>query len=592
MSVEIFVIFLILIGTVVLFFTERVSFDITALIVLSSLLLTGILTPAEALSGFSSEATITIGAMFVLSEGMRQTGVLDIIGHYFSRLGKQHASLAVISMMLVVGVISAFINNTAAVAIFIPVVLAMATSLNISPSKLLIPLSFASMFGGVSTLIGTSTNILVSSIAQQHGQVPFTMFEFAPLGIILSIAGLMYLYFIGIPLLPERRAAQEATTRFNMNEYLADVRLSPGFPYFGHSVESSALTKKLDLDIVQLFRQDGTANEQGTAALFQPGDTLRIRGNAGEIQKLLAQKGISLKPAKVWHDGDLEKGNNTLVEAVIAPDADVVGQTLHDVDFPARYGAVVLAIRHHGKLHQDEMEQIRLSGGDSILLDIRQDHIVEVERNQSFVIVSEVSVPDHRTEKKWIAVTILVGVVAAAALNIIPIVVSAIIGSILLVVTGCLTLEEAHSAIHWKIILLLAGLIPLGVAMEKTGAAEVLAIQVLSIGEQWGPLIILSAFFFLAMVLTNFISNQATAVVLAPIALEVAATLGVSPRPFLMAVTYAASLSFMTPVGYQTNTLIYAPGQYKFTDFTKVGTPLNIIFWVLATIFIPLFWPL
>ena len=293
----------------------------------------------------------------------------------------------------------------------------------------------------------------------------------------------------------------------------------------------------------------------------------------------------------MWHDVDLEKGKDTLVEAIISPDADVVGQELIHVNFYARFGAIVLAIRHHGDLHQDEMEHIRLSGGDSVLLSMDRDHVAELKRDHSFVIVSELGFPDQRRDKMVTAIAILVGVVAVAALNLVPIVVSAVVGCILLVLLGCLTVEEAHTAINWKIILLLAGLIPLGIAMEKTGAAELIATSLLSIGSNWGPVAFLSLFFFLAMVLTNFISNQATAVLLAPIAIQAAQTLDVNVRPFLMAVTFAASLSFMTPVGYQTNTLIYGPGQYKFVDFAKVGTPLNLVFWLVATLLLPVFWP-
>jgi di/tricarboxylate transporter len=591
MSLEIILIFIILIVAIVLFTTERVSFDITALLVMSSLMLCGILSPAEALSGFSNEATITIGAMFVLSEGMRRTGTLDIMGDFFSRMGQQNYFLALLTMMLVMGLISAFINNTAAVAIFIPIVLAVGYNLNISPSKLLMPLSFASMFGGVCTLLGTSTNILISSIAEEYGQSPFAMFEFAPLGLIFFGVGLVYLFFIGIRLIPERGVESEATNRFEINAYLTDVILEPDFTQFGQTVTESDLTRNLDLDVVQIFRKDGTFSTEGPETILQQGDVLRVRGSAQEIKRLVERDDISLKPARKWFDVDFEKGSGTLVEAIISPDADVVGQALANVDFPTRFGAIVLAIRHHGQLHQDEMEQIRLSGGDSVLLSMARDRIDDIKATQAFVVVSELGFPDQRKDKMLIALAILLGVIAVATFTPAPIVLSAIIGCILLVIFGCLTVEEAHSALNWKIILLLAGLIPLGIAMEKTGTAELIANAVLSVGSGWGPTVILSLFFFLAMMLTNFISNQATAVLLAPIAIQVAQTLAVNPRPFLMAVTFAASLSFMTPVGYQTNTLIYGPGQYKFTDFTKVGTPLNLLFWLIATLLIPFFWP-
>lgn len=591
MSFDILIVFAIFIVGIVLFTTERVSFDITALIILCTLVLTGILTPLEGLSGFGNEATVTIGAMFVLSEGVRQTGALDLAGDYLSRLGQRHYWLALVLMMLVIGVISAFINNTAAVAIFIPVVLGVGSKLDVSPSKLLMPLSFASMFGGVCTLIGTSTNILVSSIAEQHGQPAFSMFEFTPLGLVFFFTGVIYLASVGIPLIPERQTEREATARYNMSRYLTDVVLRPGFQYFDKSIDTSNLTKNLDVDVVQVFRRSGDLSVEGAKAVLRPGDVLRIRGNPQEIRKLLTRPGVVLRPARVLHDVDLERDTDVLLEAVIAPDSDLVGQEIRTVNFSERLGAVLLAVRHQGELQQDEMQSLRLSGGDSILLRIRRDRVVEVSRDPSFVVVSEVGLPEYRPGKTAIAAAILVGVVVVAALNLAPIVVTALIGSILMVLTGCLTVEEAHDAISWKIILLLAGVLPLGVAMEKSGAAALLSDYVITFGYDWGPMAVLSAFFFLTMMLTNIISNQATAVLLAPIAIQAAETLGVDSRPFLMAVTFAASLSFMTPVGYQTNTLIYGPGQYKFTDFTRVGTPLNILFWIIATLLIPRIWP-
>lgn len=376
-----------------------------------------------------------------------------------------------------------------------------------------------------------------------------------------------------------------------MNEYLTDVVLKPEFKHFGESSDESALTKNLDLDVIQVFRQSGELSRAGAQAALQPSDTLRIRGNAREIKRLLEREDIAIRPAREWHDYDLQEGRDALVEAVIAPDSDLEGQDIEAVSFLDRFEATLLAVRHRGKLQQEEMGAIRLSGGDSVLLSIARDRINEVQNNPSFVVVSEVGLPNYRSDKIFIAIAIMIGVVAAAAFDVVPIVVSAVAGGILLVLTGCLTVEEAHSAISWKIILLLAGVIPLGVAMEKSGAAELLSSYLLLSGDAWGPAVMVSAFFFLAMMLTNFISNQATAVLLAPIAIQTAQALDVSARPFLMAVTFAASLSFMTPVGYQTNTLIYGPGQYKFTDFTRVGAPLNILFWVIATLLIPVIWP-
>lgn len=591
MSVEALIVFALIAVAIVLFSWERVSFDVTALIILSTLLLTGILTPKEGLAGFSNPATITIGAMFVLSEGLRRTGALERVGDLFAALGQRSYWQAVGAMMLVIGVVSAFINNTAAVAIFIPVVIGVAGSLGESPSKLLIPLSFASMFGGVCTLIGTSTNILVSSIAVERGMEPFGMFEFTPLGIILLVVGFLYIFTVGIRLVPARREGEELTTSYEMKAFLTDVVLDGESEHIGHTIRKSALTKDLDLDVLQVFRSADEPVQRNEEAPLEPGNVLRIRGGAAEIAKLLDREDIRLLPAHRWYDVDFEEGPDQLVEAVAAPDSALASKRIEDINFPERFGAVPLAIRQRGELTQERMNDVRLAGGDAVLLNIKRERAADLKHDPSFVLATEVDVPEYRRGHVPLAVSILAGVVLSAAFNLVPIVVSAVAGCVLLVLTGCLTTDEAYQAINWKVIVLLAGVIPLGTAMQETGAADTLSNSVIAMLGDIGPTAVLSGFFFLSMMLTNVISNQATAALLAPIAIDAAATLDISARPLLMAVTFAASLSFMTPVGYQTNTMIYGPGQYKFTDFIKVGTPLNLILWVLATFLIPWIWP-
>jgi len=591
MTVELYIVFGLVLVAVFLFMSERISFDLAALIIMGTLLLTGILTIEEGLSGLSNQATVTIACMFVLSEGIRRTGALNVVSDYFAELGRRNYWGAILTMMLVISVISAFINNTAAVAIFIPVVVGVTKDLQVSSSKLLMPLSFASMLGGVCTLIGTSTNILVSSIANDHGVEPFSMFEMTPLGIVFFIAGFIYLFSVGINMIPERRSPGDLTSSFKMNRFLTDVVIEPDFQHIGEHLDECALTQDLDLDVVQVFRKSGEATAEGMRGIVRKGDIIRIRGSAQEIDKLVRRNDITLKPARDWYDIDLESGNYTLVEAVIAPDSGVESTKIGDAQFYERFGAVVLAIRHHGELRQEELDEIRISGGDSVLLSMDQERVPELKANRSFVVVSEIGLDRYRKSKLPLALAILAGVVLTAALNILPIVVSAVAGSILLILTGCLTNEEAYEAINWEVIFLLAGVLPLGIAMEKTGAAGLISDWLLSVAGSLGPTAVLSGFFLIAMLLTNLISNQATAALLAPIAIETAYALDVSVRPLLMAVTFAASLSFITPVGYQTNTLIFGPGQYKFTDFTKVGTPLNILFWAIATLLIPLIWP-
>jgi di/tricarboxylate transporter len=592
MPTDALLVFALLGVAVVLFVWDRVPFDVAAVIILASLMLTGLVSPEEGLAGFSNPATVTIGAMFILSEGLRRTGALESVSDLFAEYGEGNYWVTLSLMMGVIGVVSAFINNTAAVAIFIPVVINLASEMKVSASKLLMPLSFASMFGGVCTLLGTSTNILVSSIAQDHGAEPFGMFEFSVVGLGFMVVGFLYIYTVGPRLIPARRGEKGNLTRdYEMQEYLTDVCLDEESPYVGDTVEESELTRDLDVDVLQIFRGPNEPIQRDMDAPLEAGNMLRVRGSIEEIEKLLEREDVSLRPARDWYDADLEGGPDKLIEAVAAPDSALESRSIAEVDFEERFGAIPLAIRHHGELQQEDLGEVRLSGGDSVLLDLKAERTAEVERDPSFVVTSEVDVPSYREDLIPVAILILAVVVGAAALDLVPIVVSAVAGCVGMVVTGCLTTEEAYQAVNWKVILLLAGVIPLGTAMENSGAAQMLSQTLLEVLQPFGPTAVLSGFFFVSMMLTNVISNQATAALLAPIALQTAGTLGVSARPFLMAITYAASLSFMTPVGYQTNTMIYGPGQYKFTDFTKVGTPLNLILWVVGTFLIPWYWP-
>lgn len=591
MSFEIIFVFALLALALFLFATDYVPFDVAALIILVSLLASGILSAQEGLSGFSNPATLTVAAMFILSDGLRRTGLLNKVGNYFTEKIEQNFWTGLLQMLLFVSLTSAFINNTAVVVIFIPVMIDIASRIDVSPSKLLMPLSFAGIFGGICTLLGTSTNILVSSIAEDRGLSPFSMFEFSPMGLILLGAGFLYLFSFGIRKIPSRRENVGLTAGYEMHEFLTDVIIEPSSDLLGEVLDPEELTKKLDLDVLRVFKEGHTRSAQRTETKIEAGDILRIRGSAPEIDKLLSNNELTLRPTRGWSDVHLQHGRDALVEAAVAPEASLEGKTLNEVNFVERFGAVPLAIRHHGEIEQEDLKDIKLSGGDTLLLSMSKDRVKEIGHDKSFVIASEIGITRERNNKIPTVLAIIFGVVAAAALNIVPIVVSAITGVTLLILTGSITTEEAYNAINWKVIVLLACVIPLGTAMDKTGAAALLADQMIALLSGYGPRAVMSGFFVLTMGITGIMSNNASAALLAPIAIKSANTLGVNPSPLLFAVTFAASLSFITPFGYQTNTLIYGAGQYKFTDFTKIGAPLNILFWILATIFIPVFWP-
>ncbi|HKK25333.1 MAG TPA: SLC13 family permease [Gracilimonas sp.] len=588
---EILFVYGLILLAVVLFVNKRVSFDITSLILLAILVVSGILTPQEGLSGFSNPATVTIACMFILSEGLRKTGALDIVGEYFYKLSKLNFRIAILIIMVVIGVISAFINNTAAVAIFIPVIISLSRDLGQSASKLLMPLSFAAMFGGVFTLIGTSTNLLVDSIAKDNDLAGFTMFEFTPVAAIFFVVGFIYLFTIGIRLIPERRKDESLTDTFEMQSYLTDVVLQPNSEFVDTPLKNTELISDLDLDIVEVFNSKMNSKPDRENITLESNDVLRIRGSVKELNKLLNREDVLIKPTRGWEDKDFELGNAQLVEAVVAPESSYEGKKLNQLGLYHQFEGIVLAIRQKGKIEQEHLSDIRLQSGTSLLLYVKKERVNDIKVSEEFVLATEINLPDHDTSKIPIALAIIACVVGFAAFGVFPIVATAICGVILMVLTGCLTNEEAYQSINWKVIFLLGGVLPLGIAMQKTGAAQLMVDGIIEQFESLGPTAVLSAFFFLSMMLTNLISNQATAALLAPIAIEAAVSLGISATPLLVAVTMAASLSFMTPIGYQTNTMIFGPGQYKFTDFVKVGTPLNILFWIIGTFAIPHFWP-
>lgn len=601
MTLEIALVLLITGGAVYLFVTERYRADLVALMVLGALVAVGLLqrllpwlqpekwiTPEDGVSGFSNPATITVAAMFVLSAGLQRTGVVAWAARVLRRL-IQHPSLLLLVMMLTVGGVSAFINNTAAVAVFLPVVLATCAGGKVSASRLLIPLSFASQFGGVCTLIGTSTNLLVSSISQRAGSGAFTMFEFAPLGLVMLGAGTIYLLLFSRWLLPDRRTVQ-LIEKFQLGDYITELRVLAGSSLAGQTVLGSQFGHKEDLSVLEILRQGRTV----FAPLNEPvqvDDVLLVRGAAGKLMDARTTWKLELEPEFKLKDGTLEDQNLQLAEVLIAPGSDLQGRTLAEVDFRHRYQAIVLAIQARQATVREKLNQVRLHPGDALLLRGPKDELARLRGNPDFLLLDQVEEPAVRQAKVPMALGIIGAVVALAAFGIMPILVSSILGCIALVVSRCLTLEEAYAAIDWKVIFLLAGVLPLGMALEKSGAASLLANHTLGLIGSFGPVPVLAAMYLLTALLTEFMSNNATAVLMAPIALSTAVSLGLDPKPFLMAVCFAASTSFATPVGYQTNTMVHHPGGYRYTDFMRIGIPLNLIFWALAVCFIPKFWP-
>jgi di/tricarboxylate transporter len=550
----------------------------------------------QGLSGFASTATITVLAMFILSDGVQRTGIVQLLGSKLASLTGDSETKQLGATVGLVGPISGFINNTAAVAILLPMVTDIAHKGNTSPSKLLLPLSYASMFGGMLTLIGTSTNILASQLSAELLDHPFGMFEFTQLGIIVTIVGTVYLLTVGRWLVPGRIPVRmDLTEEFEMADYLTEVVVSEDSPIIGQTVQEAIAATEFDVDVIQLVRENRTFLEPLDQKTVRAGDVFAVRTDRDTLVELLDVEGLDLIPEVTVDDAELEQAESdrqNLVELVVAPGSALVGETLASANFRQRYDATVLALRRGRELFRQRMDRIRLKVGDTLLVQATADSIDRLNRNRDFIVAQEVERPDYRRSKIPVAIGIVAAVVGVAALTEIHIVVSALAGALAMVLTGCLRPTELYDAVQWDVIFLLAGVIPLGLALQETGGADLLADLFVLAAPGLPAIVVLGLMYVVTAVLTNVISNNASVVLMIPVAVEAAQQLGANAFAFVLSVTFAASTAFMTPVGYQTNLLVYGPGGYRFTDYLKAGAPLQAIFAVVTTLGIAYFWGL
>ncbi len=594
MTIEIALAFGILIAALVVFALEIFPIDFVAFAIMATVLVLGPVlgvTPAEAISGFSNPATITVLAMFILSGAISRTGMVNLLAQRMVRFAGDSELKQMVTVMLVVAPISAFINNTAAVAILIPTVITMARQHQQAPSKLLIPLSYFSQLAGVMTLVGTSTNVMASSLAASSGLGAFGMFEFTPVGLLILVTGAVYLLLIGRRLLPARRGTQEITESYHVKEYLSEVIVLEDSPLVGKSLAEGHMREDFDIHVFEIFRNGRKLRHPLMDNVLQVGDVMFIKANAAQLLKIQAAEGVAIEPEVRLGDQVLESDQRGLMEVVIGPNSDLIGGTLKSTNFHHHYNSTVIAIRKHGELIQERLGEVSLGFGDTLLLRGSVGALEQLKREPGFIVTEEVQQEAFRTEKIPIALAIIVGVVLIAALGV-PILVTAIVGCVLMVLTGCLQANELHDSIRWDVIFLLAGVIPLGLALEKSGGAQLLADLAARSADYVPSLVLLSIFYVMAMLLTELISNNATVVLMVPVGVATAQALGLDPRAFILATMFAASTSFSTPVGYQTNTMVYGPGGYKFLDFTMVGGPLNLLLAILTPIYIFLVWGL
>jgi di/tricarboxylate transporter len=580
----------IVVAAMAFFIWGKFRIDGVAICVLVALFVFGLITPEQTVAGFTSQATITIAAMFVISTGLVRTGLVEWAARHIDRLAGKTEMRLIMVIALTAAALSAFLINTAVVAIFIPVAMVLARSRKTAPSRVLMPLSFASQFGGVCTLIGTSTNLIVNSIGVERGLAPFGFFEFLPLGLAMTGAGMVYLATVGRILLPVRKAEEEQVDRFRLADYLAQAEVQEKSPLVGQTWERAKLKKETQVELTNLFRA-GKAVSRPRRTVTRPGDVLLLHGNIEQILQMESRFGLKIMKEARVKDQELRSHDMKLTEVVIPPGSNLIGRTIEKAAFFHRHGLSILAIQRRNRTLRESLADINLKENDTVLLLGHKDDLVHIMNSPNVIVTNELTELYLRKDRAIMAVAALSLVVILSTLSILPIMLAAIIGAVAMVVTRCLTVEEAYRAIDWKIIFLLGGMIPLGLALEQSGAAAWMVNNLLQPVAGNGPVVVLALLYILTAVLTEVMSNVATAAILAPVAFTAAVAANIDPRPFLVAITFAASTSFTTPIGYQTNTMIYAPGGYRFTDFFRVGLPLNVVFFVLSVLLIPLIWP-
>ncbi len=572
---------------VFLFIKDYFSIDTTSILIMALFIVTGVLNPEEGFSGFNHPATITLGCMFVVSGAVFKSGLIDGLSSFIVKIAKIHYVVALIVFCLISASLSAFINDSAVVAILIPLALSVCRDAKIAPSKLLIPISFAALFGGTCTLIGTSTNILVSSIAEKSGLEPFGMFEFSLPALCLMAIGFLYLFFIAPFLLPIRN--NDTEKEITLELYTAEVVLSKGNKDINKTIFKSAIFQTYAANIVSIIRNGSPISIYNRETVLEENDILKCVISPEKLSELKANTTYTLSGDKeVEHSSGHAK---KLYETLIPLGSALVGNNLKKSNFRNIYNCSVLAIRHRNELVRQNISEIYLRAGDLLIIYGTEDEIAELVNQKLLIVLSEYKEKKVDYKKALPALLIAIGVVSAAAFELTSILMSSMIGCLVLVTTSIVKPKEAYESIEWKVIFMLAGVLSMGTALEKTGGAKLISSFAFNNLGDYDPRITLSLIFLITFVSTNILSSKATAALMVPIVLCLSTAMQISEKPFLIAVMFACSLTFMTPVSYPTNTMVYSPGNYKFNDFLKVGTPLNIIIWIAASLIIPYFFP-
>ena len=588
---DIWIVSIILMGTLILFVTEKIPIALTAIGIMVTLVVCQVLEPQESVAGLAHPAVVTIGAMFLISRGLVRTGSVEYIARRIIRMTRGNPGLTTISILLVVAVASAFINNTPVVILFIPVVMTMCCEFNLSPSRFLIPVSYASILAGTCTLIGTSTNIIVSDLSAQQGLEPISFFELSIVGIPIAIVGILFLLVAAPKLMPALANPVCQIQDSENRKYLAELQIPRGSNFIGKEPVALFREKYPDVLVLELVRYSHVFHPSRDSVSIAADDILLVKGSVNDLVGIIHQEDVYLPSSEKGLSFGVTKNESLVVEIIITSQSTMLGQRLIETRLMKDPDIHVMAIKR-SNLHftEKQVQDVKLKNGDMILVWCYSDKLADLRAESDYLIVEDVYEEIIHKRKTWIATTIFAGMVVFAAFGWADIMICALAAAFLMVFTGCLQMRDAYRALQGNILLLIAGTIALGTAMEKTGASQLYAEMFVSMFSGWSPGIILGGMILLTSISTQILSNNATAVLMVPIAVSTAIGIGVDPKPFIIGICFGASACFATPIGYQTNLLVYTPGGYRFSDYLKMGVPLNLLVVILATVLIPVFW--
>ena len=580
--------------TFILFVTEKFSLDVTALLILTILFIGGFLSVEEAMSGFSNPAVIIISLLFILSHALQKTRILEYLIVRINQLVSRSRPLGLGVYLLTIAFASALMNNTAIVAIFMPVTIRLAHRYRMSPSKLLIPLSYAAIMGGTLTLVGTSTNLIVNSIYINNDGQPLGMFEFAKFGWITLTIGIIYVLTIAPKILPSRTVTSSLTQSYHMAGYLTEMKLSKDSPLVGSSCQQRNISQNYDVIVLDIQRGDRLITYKVGNEKLQADDILFVKGSVESFLQMKEVEKVSLLTDEKLTQKELEQEDNILIECMVTDQSNLIGKTIVSSNFRKRFYAFILAIRREGSIIRNKIAHVLIQSYDTLLIYGGRKELSKLANSSGFILLGEVEEQLVKVRFWWVSIISIIFTILFAAVGLLPIIKGALLSVVILLALRIITPNEAYQSIHWQVIILIAALIPLGTVIETTGTASFIGDSIAQLvrlfSDSYQPYILLGITYLITMILTEVSSNTATAIIMTPIVLSLSAKMGIDARPLIFGVCFAASASFSTPVGYQTNLMVYGPGGYKFSDFIKVGLPLSITLWLTAIIFIPMIW--